>query len=312
MKVQAIILSKGVAEIGEINVDSPSGDEVLIETRACGICMGDVYAFQGKLPGGRAMGHEGVGIVAEVGEKVENVNCGEKVTTLGGPAFAQLYKTSCRNVAKVPDDVEDLACWISEPLACVVNGIRGSEIQIGDSVGVIGCGYMGVLLIQAMPKGIMSNLIAVDIRNEPLNLARRFGAGFAFNSKEVNVVTEVFDVLNGRADVVIEASGAPGTLYLATEMVRDGGKLVIFGRHVIDERVPTEKWHTKGLRVLNIAPAFSANFNEDFHDSVKLLRKGIFDQRPLITHRFSYRDAETAFKVASEKTAGYIKGVITF
>jgi len=312
MKVQAVILSKGAAKINEINMEELHGDEVLIETKACGICMGDVYTFQGKLPGGRPMGHEGVGVVAEVGENVKNIKRGEKVTTLGGPAFAELYKTDYRNVAKVPDDVEDLACWISEPLACAVNGIRGSEIQIGDSVCIIGCGYMGLLLIQAMPKTTINSLVAVDIRSERLNLAAKFGAEFTLNPDEVDVVREVRRILDGEADIVIEASGAPETLNLATELVRPSGKLVIFGRHVVDQRVPTEKWHGKGLRILNTAPAFSTNFNKDFHDSVKLLRKGMFDQKPLITHKFPFRDAETAFKVASRRTPGYIKGALTF
>jgi len=312
MKVQAITLSKNAAKISEIDVAKPDKGEVLIETKACGICMGDVYTFQGKLPGGHARGHEGVGIVAEVGEDVKNVNCGEKVTALGGPAFAEFYKTDCRNVAKIPNDILDFTFWISEPLACVVNGIKGSEIKIGDNVCIIGCGYMGLLLIQAMPKTIINNLVALDIRNETLNLAKKFGADFTLNPKEVDAVKEVRDIFDGEADIIIEASGALGTLSLATDMVRAGGKLVIFGMHVLDEKVPTGKWHVKGLKVLNVAPSFSANFNKDFHDAVKLLRKGVFDQKPLITHKFSYKDADTAFKVASEKPGGYIKGAITF
>lgn len=312
MKVQGISLSKGIAKTVAIKVDKPRKGEVLVETKACGVCMGDVYVFQGKVPGGKVMGHEGVGIVVEAGEDVKNVECGDKVTTLGGPAFAELYKTDYRNLIKIPENVQDLVYWISEPLACVVNGIKGSKMQIGDNVCIIGCGYMGLLLIQAMPKTIISNLVALDIRNERLNLARKFGAESIFNPEEVDVANEVWNVLNGEADIVIEASGAPETLYLATELVRAGGKLVIFGRHVLDEKVPTEKWHTKGLSILNTAPNFSANFNKDFHDAGELLKKGVFNQKPLITHEFSYKDAETAFKIASDKPENYIKGAITF
>lgn len=80
----------------------------------------------------------------------------------------------------------------------------------------------------------------------------------------------------------------------------------------MDESVPTEKWHGKGLRILNTAPAFSRDFNRDFRDAVKLLERGVFDQKPLITHRFPNEDAQTAFKIVSERHADYIKGVITF
>jgi threonine dehydrogenase-like Zn-dependent dehydrogenase len=216
--------------------------------------------------------------------------------------------------------VDDFSYWISEPLACAVNGIRGSEIEVGDNVCLIGCGYMGLLLIQAMPKSVINNFVAIDIRDERLKLAKKFGVESILNPKKVNIVKEVHDIFDGEADVVIEASGAPRTLDLATELVRGGkpkkqirgGKIVIFGRHVIDEKVPTEKWHMKGLEVLNISPMSSINFNRDFHDAVKLLKKGIFDQKSLITHKFNYKDAKTVFKIASKKTENYIKGTITF
>ncbi|MEM2939332.1 MAG: zinc-binding dehydrogenase [Candidatus Bathyarchaeia archaeon] len=314
MKAYSLFLDKGRAEVAEIEVAKPGKDEVLIETKACGICMGDVYVFQGKLKGGNVMGHEGVGVVAEIGENVKNVKPGDRVTTLGGPAFAEYYKTRGHNVAKIPDDVDenDLIYWISEPLACAVTGIKGSDIRVGDNVCIIGCGYMGLLLIQVMPKNILSNLIAVDLRSECLELAKKFGADHVLNPLEHNIVDAVNDILGGKADVVIEASGASGTINLATEITREGGKLVIFGRHVLDEKVPTEKWHTKGLTILNTSPAFSADFNKDFHDAVKLLRKGVVNQKPLITHRFHYRNAQEAFELASKKPSNYIKGVITF
>ncbi|MCD6538040.1 hypothetical protein J7L18_05455 [Candidatus Bathyarchaeota archaeon] len=77
------------------------------------------------LPGGRVVGHEGVEAVVEVRD-VENVDVGDMVTTLGGPAFAEYYKTKGCNVVRMPSGIDDYTLWISEPLACVVNGTRGS------------------------------------------------------------------------------------------------------------------------------------------------------------------------------------------
>jgi len=82
-----------------------------------------------------------------------------------------------------------------------------------------------------------------DIINESPRFAKRFGADFTLNPKEVDVVKEVHGILAGEADVAIEASGASIIIYLAREPARAGGKLVIFGKHVKDEKVPTEKWH---------------------------------------------------------------------
>jgi D-arabinose 1-dehydrogenase-like Zn-dependent alcohol dehydrogenase len=100
MKAQAIIISQGVAKVREIDIPEMGRGDVLVRTKACGICMGDIYVFQGKLPGGEAMGHEGVGVVAEVGEDIKDIKRGDMVTTLGGPAFAEFYATSRQNVAK--------------------------------------------------------------------------------------------------------------------------------------------------------------------------------------------------------------------
>jgi len=312
METEGIFLSSGIAKKVKFELEDLRRDEVLIETKACGICMGEIYVYRGELPGGRVLGHEGVGVVAEVGEDVKNVKVGDKVTTLGGPALAKYYKTEEQNVAKIPQNVEDYAVWISEPLACVVNGIRGASIEIGDDVCLIGCGYMGLLLLQAMPKNYINHLVALDILDQRLEMAREFGAEYVLNPRDGDPVEKIKEFMKGKADVVIEASGAHGTLYLATGLIKPGGKLVIFGRHVIDEKVPTEKWHSMGLKVLNTAPLFSSNFNKDFHDAVNLLKKGVFNQERLITHRFSFDDPETAFKEASKKPPDYIKGVIIF
>jgi len=136
----------------------------------------------------------------------------------------------------------------------------------------MGCGCVG-LLLQATPIRFMINIVALDIRDERLDLARVFGAEYALNPRRCDPVREVEEIMGGKADVVIEASGAPGTLNLAIFILKHCGKLVISGRHVIDERIPLEKWHTFGFKVFNISPSSS----RDFHDTVKLLRKGVFD-----------------------------------
>jgi len=107
MRARGILVSKGRAEIVEVEVDDPGRDEVLIETKACGICMEEVYIYRGLLPGGRVVGHEGVGTVVKIGEDMKNVDVGDMVTTLGGPAFAEYYKTKGCNVARIPSDIDD-------------------------------------------------------------------------------------------------------------------------------------------------------------------------------------------------------------
>lgn len=312
IKTNVIYISSGKAVLKQREFNKPIKDKVLIETKACGICMGDIYAFQGKLSGGQPFGHEGVGIVKEVGEDVHNFKPGDKVTSLGWPAFAESYIAEANTVSKIPDDVENYAIWISEPIACVVNGIRGSEIQIGENVCIIGCGYMGLLIVQGIPKNIIKNLYVIDIKKRRLELAKKFGADVTIEVTKEMDSSDVQNIVGDKMDTVIEASGIPGTINQATDLVKEGGKLIIFGRHVVDEKLPTEKWHNMGLRVLNTAPSFSQNFTKDFQDGVALIKKGTFDQKLLITHRFNFNDPQSAFEKASEKSDDYIKGAIVF
>jgi threonine dehydrogenase-like Zn-dependent dehydrogenase len=194
----------------------------------------------------------------------------------------------------------------------VVNGVRGSAIQVGDDVCLIGCGYMGLLLLQALPKEYIHHLLAFDIQEERLKLATQFGAGEVFDPTDIDPIQDIKQILGKGADVVIEASGAPETMNFAADLLRPGGRLVVFGRHVVNQLILTEEWHVKGLTVVNTAPNFSLDFTKDFQDAVFLLKKGVFDQKPLITHQFSFRVPETAFQTAATKPLDYIKGVITF
>lgn len=308
------IVSPGRLGVTEVEVPKLQRWEVLVQTKACGICMGDVHTFSGELPRGYPVfaGHEGVGVVAEVGEGVEDLEEGDKVTTLAGRAFAEFYKTDVSRVARIPVDVGKFERWVSEPVACAVNGIRGVEVEVGDDVCVVGCGYMGLLLIQGLPKTFIHKLVALDLKDENLGLAERFGAEVTLNPGKGDVVKEVRKVLGRGVDVVIEAVGVVGAIELATQLVRPGGKLAIFGYHVKPERVPTDEWHNKGLRILNTAPSFSKNFVKDFQDAVKLMRKGVFNQELLITHVNPYTEAQEAFEAALNRPTGYIKGVLTF
>lgn len=313
MRAKAIaVIEPGRVELSNIDVDEPKAAEVLVKTEACGICMGDVHAFAGRSRTAYPafIGHEGVGTVVSMGDQVVDLKPGDRVTTLGGPAFAEYYKTVEGQAAKLPEGVEKPWLWISEPAACAVNGVRGANVEIGDDVCVVGCGYMGLLLLQALPKSYTGTLIAVDLDDHKLMLAKRFGAEVTLNPRRSDVLKETRSVLGRGADVVFEAAGVRGTISLATGLARNSGTVVIFGHHVEDEMVPTSDWHTRGLRVLNTAPQFSPDFTREFRTAVKLMRRGVFNQEPLMTHIHGFDEAQEAFQVAQQRPRGYVKGVI--
>jgi len=298
--------------LDEEDVPEPGDEEVLVRVKACGICRSDLHTYEGvrpvRLPA--VLGHEAAGTVAAVGDGVDELKPGDKVTVLGG-RFGEYVVVPRTRVEKIPGDVEDYACWISEPITCAVNGLKASGIQPGDKVCVVGCGYMGLLLIQGMPRRWIETLVALDINEMKLRLAEKYGADYALNPRRTGI-KEMLEHLGGHADVVIEAAGVPGTIEMATRLVKKRGTLVIFGFHARPEETPTDEWHVKGLRILNPSPPYSPDILEDFRDAVRLMRRGVFHQEELITHRFHYTEAQEALETALKRPKDYIKGVMTF
>lgn len=376
-----VMTAPGKIERQTIEVAAPRGGQLLVRVMASGICQFDISLFTGKLKAAfpQLGGHEGVGIVEAVGDGVDGFEPGDKVTFLGGPTFAGYTLVNPAKAVRIPDDVSDYAIWISEPAACATNGVRSARVEPGDTVVLIGTGYMGMLVLQGLPKSLMSRFIVVDLDEERLELARQYGAEITLNPRECDPVAEVLKLtgpqrpvviskeeqaalealgvppsapgrlsiddrnkarealganvgkvhtnlsleqldqarravgrISGGVDIVIEATGAKGTLDMATQMLRPGGRLSIFGYHTAREEVPTPLWHMNGIEVQNPAPKFSANFDEDFRDAVKLIAKGSYDQRRLITHRFRPDEAQQALEFAAGRPQGYIKGVFLF
>jgi len=313
MKSEALRLVKpGKMDVVEIDVPDPGPGEVLVEVKANGICKGDIALFTGELSWGYPFfhGHEPVGIVGKTGPGVESVRPGDAVACLGSPSYRRHIVTHSSRVAKIPAESPDLPLWVIEPASCAVNGVQNSELKLADRVALVGCGYMGMLVLQALPREVFSRLVVADPDPDRLALARSYGAKETYNPKETDLTALAKD--EGGFDVVIEASGVKGTLPVATSMVRVGGVLNIFGWHPGEEMLPTHEWHYKGLKVLNTAPMYVADFTPYFRAAVALMGTGRLDQSKLITHRFELSEVEKGFELAAGKKDGYIKGVILF
>jgi threonine dehydrogenase-like Zn-dependent dehydrogenase len=169
---------------------------------------------------------------------------------------------------------------------------------------------MGLLVLQSMPRESFSRLVVADPDESRLSLARSFGAEEGYDPTKTDLPALASEI--GGFDVVVEASGAGDTITTATNMLRVGGTLNIFGWHPGEKVVPTHEWHYKGLKVLNTSPMFSPDFTPYFRAAVALMGTGRISHEKLITHRFPASEAEKGMEVAASKSGGYIKGVITF
>ena len=295
------------------NIHDPQDYQILIRMEMCGICQYDIKCFSGKQEDSRyasAPGHEGVGIVEVVGDRVKSIKKGNRVATVEFGAFSEFYIADSRKAAKIPEDTDDLEIWIAEPIACIVNALRLAKVEPGDNVVVIGCGYMGLLIIQGLPKEFLPNLVAIDINDYRLSLAKKFGAIYTINSLIDDPVQAVLDIVQGGVDIVIEAAGVTATLDYATKMLKTGGRLCIFGHHANFVKINTGIWHMKGLEVLNTTPFLSKDFGKDLSNAVDLIKRKIFNQKELITNRYKFFDLQKALEETSKNQGETLKAVI--
>jgi len=321
MKVDAL----WIKEVGKIEVrsteirDEPDFNEVQVQIKACGICAWDIAIFHGisnPEPFPFMHGHEGVGYVLKKGAGVHDLSVGDLVMcTLDAHQMIQVQNIKRSAVAKshAPVKEKDLPLWVGEPIVCVVNALANVRIVPGVTTVLVGSGYMGLLYIQGLAKSLVGNLVVFDMDPHRLELAKKYGADevYVTGSPEAAAAIERLKKAGG-AGLVIECSGSEGGLNLANEVMAESGTLNLFAWHRGTRTINMTPWHQRGYTVVNTAPNFDKHFQDHVAETEILMRKGVFHQKDLITHVASYKDAQSLMDIASSKTKGYIKGVITF
>jgi threonine dehydrogenase-like Zn-dependent dehydrogenase len=303
--------------IESMAVPTPADNELLVRTKACGICTSEVDIWEGRASGltyPRFIGHEPSGVVEAVGARVQGFAVGDPVVVWSeGKGFAEYFVTPAAYAMKLrPDTRFDLA--LGEPIACATNGVRRADPQLNDSVCMIGCGFMGLIMLQVFRARGAGMLIAVDPRESILALARRLGATHTFNPRTTDVVQAVKDLTAGQGvDIGVEAAGRQETLDLTGNVVRMEGKLEVFGFHQGAPRsVPWGYWNWMAFTIVNGHVRSAGVYVEGMKLGIGLLEAGTLAMEPLVTHHFALDEINAGFAAASAKQEGFVKGVVAF
>lgn len=307
MKTQTIRYGEnGGVEIIDIDVPDPQDGEVQVQQSACGVCAWDLATFR---DGGYApAGHEGIGYVTKVGSGVRDIREGMRVASVA-LGFDGIKNCSTDNIYVLPES--DLAdeYWLVEPVSCVVTGLDTAPLLPADNVAVIGCGFMGLMFVQALRRYFTNDLIAIDLVAERLKLAKSLGAQFTYNPKEIDTA-ELISELKGRPiDVVFDCSGKGAGLNLATKIVRRGGHINLFGCIREEVTINGREWHGGAFNLVSSSPG--AKIRDPFPPAIRFLERGIIDLRPLVTHIVRLEDYPALLKDATSGSGNYIKGVVT-
>lgn len=249
--------------------ESPTAGFLRLRVAVCGVCHRDWHVLRGRIP--RAfplvMGHEPVGIVDAVGAGVTGFAPGQWITGIGVSSLAEYDLVDARYVAllKIPP-----ACpkrFLGEPVMCAVNAVNRVPKQPGSKVVVNGVGFMGHLLVQAIRiKCPSAWIVAVDPSAAARRRARDCGADRVFAC-----TNRVLATFPRKMDVVFEASGASGTVYPCTALIRNGGSLALFGHHFQIESPAVNEWHLRGINVHNVVPWSAPDLGAEIREAVALL-----------------------------------------
>ena len=320
---QMVMAGPRKSRIIEVPIPKISDNEMLVRVTLTGMCHSELYSWQ-TAKEGDVLGHESVGVVAEIGKKVTGFKVGDRVTGLGGGAYKEYIVVTPNKMAHVPDNLKDEDA-ISEPLACLLSAAMKLPVEtLGDTIAVVGCGYMGlgaISLFKAMGYG---DIIAIDFHPERLELAKKFGATETYLPDEVpEMYHSNFETI-GKADLtrsgdnanvfapgiptVMEFSGTESGLQLAGDLVKAHGRLGIGGYHNDGPRtIDYMLWNFKAITTINCHERRIDYEAGLCRRCMELLSKGIWKFTG-VTTVYDTEDFDRVSELMEKQAPGFIKG----
>jgi threonine dehydrogenase-like Zn-dependent dehydrogenase len=300
-----------------------SGRKVLVKFKAGSICGTDLHFYRGEwkwLKRGRIIGHDACGERADTGERVVMVpisHCGKCYYCLRGlPTyctsgkflgltrngfFAEAIALDPRYLIPVPEGVSDDEAGIVEPVALALRVIDSLEPNVRDWVTVLGQGAIGLLMTQvAKLKGC--GVISVDLKEDRLRLAKKYGADYCINAQQEDVKERVREITKRGSDFVIEAAGNTMAVEQTPFLVKKCGKVALIGE-------------SRGY--LNLEDADEAMFFTmyisplEYPLAVEIIAEKTVDVKGLVTHRFKLTEFEEALQTADNPRENSLKIVVT-
>ena len=316
--------------------------DMLLRVRAVGVCGSDVHTYlHGRigptvLQGPLILGHEFGGEVIQVADDVANVRPSDRVavdparncTTCefclkGHPnlcedlhfcglwpddgALAELMAYPARLAYPLPESITCEEAVLLETLGVAIHAVDLGKLRGGDEVIVLGCGPIGLLVIQMARLSGATRIFATDLLDYRLEFARQCGATDVLKAGEADPVAWIAEETKGRGvDVAFEAAGAAETPAQAVEMARRGGTVCLIGIPVEDRTgFCASSARRKGLTIKLVR-----RMKHTYPRAIALAQRGLVDLQPLLTHKFPLEKAAEAYELVEHYGDEVIKAVI--
>ncbi len=339
----------GVNDLRVDEVERPRAGvgEAVIRVTLTTICGTDLHILRGEYPvrPGLVIGHEPVGVVAELGPGVTGYAVGDRVLVgaitpcgqcraclsgqlsqcghgggyeaIGGWRFGNtingaqaeylLVPHAQANLATIPDELRDEQVVLLADIASTgFSGAESGGVRIGDSVVVFAQGPIGLCATAGAKLMGATLIIGVDGDDTRLAMARRMGADVVLDHRATDVVAEVKRLTGGGADVAIEALGTPETFANALRCLRPGGRLSSLGVYAGKLEIPYDGF-AAGLGDHHVVTTLCPGGKERMRRLLEVVRSGRVDLEPLLTHRFALADIVAGYELFGARREGVLK-----
>jgi threonine dehydrogenase-like Zn-dependent dehydrogenase len=312
----AVLTGPGRISIEEVPRPEPGLGQVRVCLEGCGVCASNLTPWAGPEwmqfptePG--ALGHEGWGVVDALGDGVAGLAIGDRVAALSYKSYAEYDLADADAVVRLPDSLAGQP-FPGEPLGCAMNIFRRSEIAEGQTVAIVGIGFLGAILTR-LTSSAGARVIAVSRRPFSLQVARNMGAAEAIAMDDHNAIIGQVKELTGGVfcDHVIEAVGKQWPLDLAGELTRERGRLIIAGYHQDGPRqVNMWLWNWRGLDVINAHERDPKVYVQGIREAIDAVASGRLDPSPLYTHRFPLEELDKALDATRDRRGDFLKASV--
>ncbi|MFX0098583.1 MAG: zinc-binding dehydrogenase [Candidatus Hodarchaeota archaeon] len=322
----------------------PGENEVQVNISYCGICGSDVHAYKGLhpfVPVPAWPGHEGSGIVSKlgpgaeksglaVGDKVTfepNLVCGEcynckvgryniceKLKVMGCQTkgmLADYFVAPMEKIVKIPNDMSLKDAAMTEPLSVGLHAVRRAGVKVGDHVVIIGAGTIGLSVLQFVKLAGATTILAVDLIEDRLDVARKLGATHVANASILSAseyLEKNPDLMGYEGvDIVFECVGNEPAMNECIKIARKGGKIIVmgvFGKLVNDFNAA---WVQD--REFNIIGSLMYTMR-DVKDTIDAIYKGRVNVEPMITSVLDLDEGAKAFELADKDTKNQLKVMV--
>jgi threonine dehydrogenase-like Zn-dependent dehydrogenase len=314
----ALLVAPGQVRVDRVARPEPGQGQVRVRLAGSGVCASNLTPWAGPEwmqfptePG--SLGHEGWGVIDALGDAVKGLSVGDPVAALSFKAYAEYDLADADAVVRLPDSLASQP-FPGEPLGCAMNIFRRSEIAAGQTVAIVGIGFLGAILTR-LATNAGARVIAISRRPFSLDIARAFGAAETIAMDDHNAIIEQVKELTGGVfcDRVIEAVGKQWPLDLAAELTRERGRLIVAGYHQDGPRqVNMWLWNWRGLDVINAHERDPKIYVQGMREAVEAVASGRLDPRPLYTNSYPLDRLGEALNATRDRPDGFLKALVTF